>query len=130
MGRYGGDLSGMVSVPTAELREELLSLHGIGPETADSILLYALGRPVFVVDTYTVRLFSRIGLCEEKAKYDDVQSLFMNNLQLDVQMFNEYHALIVRHGKQKCRKRDPGCDECVLVKMCDYNFKFQNPNFK
>jgi endonuclease-3 related protein len=128
--RYGVDPSSMAPVPVAELREELLSLHGIGPETADSILLYALGRPVFVVDAYTIRLFSRIGLCEEKAKYDDVQSLFMNNLQLDVQMFNEYHALIVVHSKARCRKREPVCEKCPLEDMCVWRSKFKDPKSK
>jgi endonuclease-3 related protein len=118
--RYGGDPSSMGPVPVAELREELLSLHGIGPETADSILLYALDRPVFVVDAYTVRLFSRLGLCDEKAKYDDVQALFMENLEPDTGMFNEYHALIVRHCKLICRKRTPECGECTLRDLCSF----------
>ena len=128
--RYGGDPSSMAPVPIAELRDELLSLHGIGPETADSILLYALGRPVFVVDAYTVRLFSRIGLCEEKSKYDDVQSLFMKNLQIDAQMFNEYHALIVRHSKRTCTKRNPGCGKCALFDMCAFDLKSQISDLK
>ncbi len=124
--RYGGDPSSMTPVPVAELRDELLSLHGIGPETADSILLYALGRPVFVVDAYTVRLFSRIGLCEEKTKYDGLQALFMENLEPDAGMFNEYHALIVRHSKRTCTKRNPGCGKCALFDMCAWKFKIQN----
>ena len=118
--QYGGDISGMTPVPTGQLREELLALHGIGPETADSILLYALDRPVFVVDAYTLRLFSRLGLCEENAKYDDIQALFMGNLEPDVQMFNEYHALIVLHCKLMCKTKVPLCDECSLRDFCRY----------
>jgi len=127
---YGGDLSGMATVPTGQLRDVLLSLHGIGPETADSILLYALDRPVFVVDAYTLRLFSRLGLCEEYAKYVDIQALFMENLEPDVRMFNEYHALIITHCKQLCWKRNPHCVECPLITLCGFNSKFQIPNSK
>ena len=126
MDRYGGDLSGMGGYDTGELREELLSLNGIGPETADSILLYALQRPVFVVDAYTVRIFSRLGLCSEKAKYDEAQKLFMENLEPATKVFNEYHALIVVHAKAQCRKTNPHCIECPLTKMCEFNSKFQN----
>ena len=111
---------------TGEMREELLSLNGIGPETADSILLYALGRPVFVVDAYTIRIFSRLGLCSEKAKYDEAQKLFMENLEPATKVFNEYHALIVVHAKAQCRKTNPHCIECPLIKMCEFNSKFQN----
>ena len=125
MDRYGGDLATLEPVPTAVLREELLALNGIGPETADSILLYALDRPVFVVDAYTVRLFSRLGLCIEKGKYDDVQALFMSSLDPDAGMFNEYHALIVLHCKQKCKKREPECNDCALANLCAFNLKSQ-----
>ena len=130
--RYGGDIAMMGPVPTPALREELLALHGIGPETADSILLYALNRAVFVVDAYTVRLFSRLGLCEEKVKYNDVQNLFMENLGHDARMFNEYHALIVTHCKQRCSKRGPECVDCSLFDFCKWDFKFniQNSRFK
>ena len=127
---YGSDLSGMGGYKTGELREELLSLNGIGPETADSILLYALQRPVFVVDAYTIRLFSRLSLCIEKAKYHEVQNLFMDHLEPDVQMFNEYHALIVTHCKQACRKRTPECKDCVLAEMCAFNLKSQISNLR
>jgi len=130
MDRYRGDLSGMGGYDTDELREELLSLNGIGPETADSILLYALQRPVFVVDAYTVRLFSRLGLCAEKAKYHEVQNLFMDHLEPDFQMFNEYHALIVTHCKQACRKRTPECKDCVLAEMCAFNLRSQISNLR
>ncbi|MDF1526335.1 MAG: endonuclease III domain-containing protein [bacterium] len=120
MDRYPGDLSCMRECDTGELRAELLSLNGIGPETADSILLYALQGPVFVVDAYTIRLFSRLGLCTEKAKYHEVQSLFMDNIEHDVQMFNEYHALIVLHCKLMCKTKVPLCIECSLRDFCRY----------
>src|SRR5207302_7774449 len=85
---------------TADLRERLLSVWGIGPETADAILLYALNRPVFVADTYALRLATRWGLLEPGSRYDNAQSLFMDNLPRDVELFNEFHALIVAHGKE------------------------------
>jgi len=120
MDNYGGELSRMGGYDTRKLREELLSLNGIGPETADSILLYALDKPIFVVDAYTIRLFSRLGLCTEKTKYYEVQSLFMDHLQPDVQLFNEYHGLIVKHGKERCRTKVPFCGECTLQDLCSY----------
>ncbi len=98
---------------TNELRRELLNLNGVGPETADAILLYALNRPVFVADAYAVRLCSRWGLIEPTAKYGEVQALFMDNLLHDASLFNEYHALIVMHGKALCRPR-PQCEACPL----------------
>ena len=123
--KYDGQIEYMKGVPTRELRHELLDLAGIGPETADSILLYACALPVFVVDAYTVRLFARLGLCEDNAKYDKVQALFMDNLDPDVQMFNEYHALIVRHVKERCRKREPKCGDCKIRDMCAFYLRSQ-----
>ena len=117
---YGSDVEKMKAVPVQVMRRQLLNLHGIGPETADSILLYALQRPVFVVDAYTVRLCSRLGLVDGKAKYSDVQDLFMEHLHHDTNLFNEYHALIVRHCKQKCSKRSPACNECPLESLCTF----------
>lgn len=116
--KFEGDVEQMKTASTDQLREELLSLSGIGPETADSILLYALDRPVFVVDTYTIRLLSRLGLCPVDGKYHKVQDLFMYNLDRDPQQYNEYHALIVRHCKERCRKRSPVCTECPLNDVC------------
>jgi endonuclease-3 related protein len=92
---------------------------GIGPETCDSILLYAGHKPSFVVDAYTKRLFSRLGLISSKASYDEVRDLFMESLPADVELFNEYHALIVEHCKERCRTR-PVCGECVLRVRCEY----------
>lgn len=102
---------------TGILRKKLLDVHGIGNETADSILLYALNKPVFVVDAYTKRIFSRIGLKCEDSSYEEVQNFFHSRLKRDTKMFNEYHALIVEHGKRICKKK-PLCDECVLKIMC------------
>ncbi len=114
LGRYGDDMSRLDNRDTAELRQELLNVHGIGPETADSILLYALNRPVFVIDAYTRRIFSRLGFKPVKDTYDGWQDLFTGNLPKDAQLFNEYHALIVRHGKLACRKA-PWCRECPVT---------------
>lgn len=114
----GGDLSRFEKVPTPELRQRLLSVKGIGPETADSILLYAFSRPVFVVDSYTVRLLERLGRLPGKGTYGEVQDLFMKGLDLDTALFNEYHALIVIHGKEMCRKKTPLCAGCPLHEIC------------
>ena len=110
---YGGDLDAMGQMETAQLRQELLSVNGVGPETADSILLYAFHRPIFVVDTYTYRVTSRHGLIEEEVNYQALQDLFMQHLPLDVDMFNEYHALLVRVGKLHCQRK-PRCQDCPL----------------
>jgi endonuclease-3 related protein len=110
---YSGKLENLENVPTAELRQQLLSIKGIGPETADSILLYALNRPVFVVDAYTARICSRHHLIDEGADYHQIQELFESNLPADVRLFNEYHALLVRLGKDFCRP-SPKCDGCPL----------------
>ena len=110
---HGGDLGAMGQIETAQLRQELLAVNGVGPETADSILLYAFHRPIFVVDTYTYRVTSRHGLIEEEVNYQALQDLFMEHLPLDVDMFNEYHALLVRVGKLHC-KRKARCEGCPL----------------
>lgn len=99
---------------TGVLRRRLLSVKGIGPETADSILLYAGHRGEFVVDAYTKRVFARHGLVAERAGYEEVKALFMENLPRDEGLFNEYHALIVRLGKDFCRPRKPLCEACPL----------------
>ena len=100
------------------LREQLLSVWGIGKETADSILLYALNKPFFVVDAYTRRLFSRLNLICEKEDYDKIQLFFQKNLPSDYTLFNEFHALIVEHAKRHCRKK-PLCDGCPLRTICN-----------
>jgi endonuclease III related protein len=113
-GRYGGSLARMFREDPGELRKGLLSVNGIGPETADAIMLYAAGHPVFVVDAYTKRIFSRHGLVPRNAGYHEVQQLFLENLPRDARLFNEYHALIVRLGKEHCRKTRPRCNGCPL----------------
>jgi endonuclease-3 related protein len=114
---YGGSLARMFRTPTAELREELLAVHGIGPETADSILLYAGGHAVFVVDAYTKRILHRHALIGEKAGYEEVRALFELSLPRDTQLYNEFHALIVMTGKHWCRTKTPKCSECPLEKF-------------
>ena len=99
------------------LRQGLLSVNGVGEETADDILLYAFERPVFVVDAYTKRLFSRLGFMDKDLGYSQVQALFHRELSCDVTLFNEYHALIVVHCKDVCKKR-PLCDVCCLKALC------------
>ncbi len=112
--QYGGSFNKMFAAPTAELRERLLEVHGIGPETADSILLYAGNHAVFVVDAYTRRILKRHGLAHEKHSYEEIRRLFEQNLPVNPSLFNEYHALIVRTGKHFCRKRNPDCQHCAL----------------
>ena len=112
--RYGSDLSIFLGEETQALREGLISVKGIGLETADSILLYAAHRPVFVIDTYTHRILSRHGMIEEQASYHELQELFMDHLPEDTALFNEFHALLVQTGKEYCRK-NPHCQRCPLL---------------
>jgi endonuclease-3 related protein len=112
---YSGELANLRAVGTDRLREELLAIKGIGQETADSILLYALERPVFVVDAYTARITLRHRLIEPGADYEQLRQLFESNLPQDVQLFNEYHALLVRTGKEFCRPKAK-CSGCPLEK--------------
>jgi len=110
---YGGDLDKMFETELRLLRGKLLGVNGIGEETADSILLYAGEKPVFVVDAYTRRILSRHQLIDEDACYGDIQSLFMDHLPCEVPLFNQYHALFVNAGKRFCGKT-PLCEECPL----------------
>lgn len=114
MDRYGGSFKRMGMEETGVLRAGLLGVNGIGPETADSILLYALERPVFVIDAYTRRVLSRHGLIQHDEPYEAFQGLFHSELRPDAKLFNEYHALFVRLGKTHCRPRKPLCDRCAL----------------
>jgi endonuclease-3 related protein len=114
---YRRSLAGMFRTPTPELREQLLSVHGIGPETADSILLYAGNHRVFIVDTYTRRMMERHGLAHAKLRYDEVRRIFERNLPRDAALYNEFHALIVHTGKHFCRPREPRCSECPLKSL-------------
>jgi deoxyinosine 3'endonuclease (endonuclease V)/endonuclease III-like uncharacterized protein len=116
MERYGGSIRKMKKREPAELREELLSVPGIGQETADSIMLYALDMPVFVVDAYTKRIFSRHGFFPPDSGYSHVQKLFMDSLPMDARLYNEYHALIVRLAKERCAKKAGECEICILTR--------------
>ncbi|OGE20212.1 MAG: endonuclease [Candidatus Dadabacteria bacterium RIFCSPHIGHO2_12_FULL_53_21] len=111
---FSGSLDSMFATEKSHLRKKLLSIKGIGPETADSIMLYAGGIPVFVVDTYTWRVLLRHGLVPEVTSYDEIQEIFTDSLQEDAGMFNEYHALLVRLAKDHCRKNNPVCAGCPL----------------
>jgi endonuclease-3 related protein len=111
---YAGSLKKMFAGDPETLRRKLLDVNGIGPETADCILLYAGEKPFFVVDAYTKRVFSRHGFISDNEEYHAVQQLFIANLPRDARMFNEYHALIVRVGKEYCKKGRPLCNECPL----------------
>lgn len=104
---------------TDELRKELLSIHGIGEETADSILLYALDRPIFVIDAYTKRIFNRLGFFQDNISYKEAQKFFMKHIQPDTKLYNEYHALLVRFGKEFCKKL-PKCEGCFLRDLCKF----------
>lgn len=112
--RYEGSLEELATEETGNLREQLLAVNGIGPETADSILLYSLARAVFVVDAYTHRILLRHGMADEQVDYHELQGMFVDNLPGDTRLFNELHALIVRTGKEYCKKR-PLCADCPLV---------------
>ncbi|MDI6603925.1 MAG: endonuclease [Thermoanaerobacteraceae bacterium] len=104
-----------------ELRKELLLIKGIGKETADSIILYAANKPIFVVDAYTKRIFTRLGYLKGNEDYQIIQDFFMNNLPCNTYLFNEYHALIVALGKNYCQGKNPCCDVCPLKTLCSYN---------
>lgn len=113
---YNGDLQQLFNEEPDCSRSRLLQVNGIGEETADSILLYAAEQPIFVVDAYTYRVFSRHSLLEEECSYSDIQERFMDNLPREVSLFNEYHALIVRVAKEYCKKNNPCCQLCPLGK--------------
>ena len=115
--RFGDDLAEMARMHLESLRAELTSVHGVGEETADDILLYALGKPVFVIDAYTRRVFWRLGLAPESGPYSAYQSVFAEHLPADPELFGEYHALIVRHSRDVCRKQ-PLCEGCCLLEVC------------
>ena len=118
--RFADDIEAMAREPADSLRREILAVDGVGEETADDILLYALGFPIFVVDAYARRLFHRLGASAEDARYADLQRMFHAALPRDAALFNEYHALIVRHAIAKCRKRAPLCESCPLADVCQY----------
>ena len=117
--RYSDDLGQLFALAIEDLRRELLSIHGVGEETADSIILYAAKKPVFVIDAYTRRIIRRLGLAPESDSYGAFQALFTKNLPPEEKLYNEYHALLVRHGKEVCRKA-PRCQNCCLRPLCPY----------
>lgn len=117
LNHYKGSMRKMACADMHEVRRQLLHVNGIGPETADSIILYALNKPVFVVDAYTKRVLGRHGLIVHDADYHDVQRLFMDNLPMDTAMFNEFHALFVKIGKERCKKSRPLCESCPLRRL-------------
>ncbi len=116
--KHRGRLAHLFAQDTVSVRDELLAVYGIGPETADSIILYAANQPIFVVDAYTRRIAARLGLTRADASYDELQQLFMTHLPRDTALFNEYHALLVALGKNFCRKSVPRCVECPLRSIC------------
>ncbi len=116
---YHDDLDKLFANNADDLRQQLLSIHGIGQETADSIILYAANKPIFVIDAYTRRITNRIGLAPDRNNYAAYQALFMDHLSPDAELFNEYHALLVCLGKNVCRSR-PLCQQCCLNNICHF----------
>jgi len=116
---YNDNLSELFANNIDPLRQQLLSIHGIGQETADSIILYAANKPIFVIDAYTRRIINRISLAPDSNSYTAYQALFMDNLPTDTRLFNEYHALLVRLAKDVCRKH-PLCQRCCLNNICHF----------
>ncbi|MDO8690913.1 MAG: hypothetical protein Q7R39_13035 [Dehalococcoidia bacterium] len=117
---YEFDLDALFSDSLKDLRECLLSVKGIGPETADSIILYAAYKPIFVVDAYTKRLMHRLGFSQNEASYEELRTLFEAHLPHEVVLFQDYHALVVHHGNSTCRKR-PVCTDCPLFNICNFS---------
>jgi endonuclease-3 related protein len=118
---HDGSLESMFSTSLPSLREQLLAINGIGPETADAILLYAGGLPTFVVDTYSHRILARHGWLDYDASYDDIKDYFESTLSADAALYNEYHALLVRVGKDYCKRTAPNCQACPLAEMLPAN---------
>ena len=118
LGRYGDSVDEWRRMDPRRLRAELIAVHGIGPETADDIVLYAAGLPSFVIDVYTQRIVDRMMPRRPPRGYDAYQALFEQNLPRDAQLYNEYHALLDAHAKEVCVKREPRCASCVLSDLC------------
>lgn len=116
--KHQGSLEKLFDQPLELLRRELLSVYGIGEETADSIILYAGRKPIFVVDAYTKRIFQRLGVFPAKISYKEMQEYFQENLPREVQLYNEYHALIVGLGNKFCSNQKPRCTDCPLREAC------------
>jgi endonuclease-3 related protein len=113
-------IASLMKRDAGSLRETFLGIKGVGPETADSIVLYAFGKPTFVIDTYTKRIFSRIGICGKDIDYSALQDIFMKSVKPDVKRYKEYHALIVEHAKRHCRAK-PECAGCPIRSICKRN---------
>jgi len=120
MENYGGSLESFFARELWGLREELLGIYGIGEETADSILLYAAQKPIFVVDAYTRRIFARLGMVDAGIKYGQLQRFFMDHIPPDVPLYNEYHAQIDAVGNRYCAVKKPACGECPLGSLCGF----------
>ncbi len=120
VGRHGGSLRSLLDGEPDAVRERLLAIWGVGPETADAMLLYAARKPTFVVDAYCYRLFERLDLAPQERNYERYRHHFLRQIGPDVQRLNEWHALIVRHGQQVCRRTTPHCAECVLLRRCPF----------
>ena len=118
LAEHGDDLQAWLAGPVKAVREDLLSIHGVGPETADSILLYAAGRPAFVIDAMTRRIVDRLGVPPVERTYAGYQRLFEGNLAPDRMVYNEYHALLVALAKRHCVKREPRCGGCPVADLC------------
>ncbi|MFZ5648510.1 MAG: endonuclease III domain-containing protein [Bacillota bacterium] len=123
--KHQSDLDRLFSLPVRDLRRELLGVKGIGKETADSIILYAAQKPVFVVDSYTARIFSRLGIIPGDWGYDRIQEFFTGNLPSSVELFNQYHALIDGTGHYYCSGNSPRCGDCPLSVICRYGPEVQ-----
>lgn len=119
-----GGVRALARRETNQLRIDLLNVYGIGPETADDILLYAFGRPVFVIDAYTRRIYARLGLINGKESYEALRHKFETALGPNAVLYNQYHALIVRHAKERCRTK-PACATCCTARICHYNLSHQ-----
>jgi len=117
VGELDGDMTALAASGLDRARERLLAVKGVGPETADSILLYGLGLPSFVVDAYTARICARHALAPEEAGYDELRELFMDALPAETALYNEFHALLVRVGNAYCRPRTPKCEACPLERF-------------
>jgi endonuclease III related protein len=116
----GGDVDALLAGDADEVRERLLGIWGIGPESADAMTLYAARRPTFVVDAYAYRLFERLGRPPGPRRYDVYRSFFLERVEPDPWTLNEWHALIVRHGQQTCLRTRPRCEDCPLLERCEF----------
>lgn len=117
---YGGELDRLFALDVKALRRRLLALPGIGEETADSIILYAAGKPIFVIDAYTQRIFTRLGLIDRPMSYGALQNRIMELLPRDVSLYNEFHALLDGLGHHLCRRQNPCCSSCPLDDLCSH----------